>query len=452
MIREWLRRYTESKDIRGKRIVQQIAAGAGLKVINAAVGIVIIPLYLSLLTETNFGIWLTVSAVINWFNIFDLGLGNGLRNRFAEAKAAGNDLKARIYVSTAYFCISGIALILALLFLIADMFVDWTPVFAAPTHLASEVNAMTRILALLFLPQFVAQLIKMVATADQRPAIANLINSTVNIAQLIAVYMLIQLGDDRLSTMAITMGGINLAIPILANVWLFAGRYRPYVPTFRLVQMRYARDLLGLGAMFFILQGAALIVFMTDNLIISQVLGPGEVPAYNIAYRYFNFAAVFFALLTTPFWSAFTEAFAKRDMSWISSMLNRLFKVWAALSAVCLLMLIAAPWIYPIWVGPDLHIGTTLNLVMAFWVILSTGLSILGTLLSGLGKLRITLYHAVFVMIVNIPLSIWLAGFPALGAAGVMLASILGASVRLLFQPLQCYRLIKGTASGIWNR
>ncbi|MCA1751522.1 MAG: hypothetical protein LC670_06955 [Flavobacteriales bacterium] len=103
MIRGLVEKYLNSSDTRGKRIVEQIALGAGLKVINSIVGIVIIPLYLSLLTETSFGIWLTVSAAVNWFNIFDLGLGNGLRNRFAEAKAAGEDAKARIYVRSKWW-------------------------------------------------------------------------------------------------------------------------------------------------------------------------------------------------------------------------------------------------------------------------------------------------------------------------------------------------------------
>ncbi|MFN2424620.1 MAG: polysaccharide biosynthesis protein, partial [Cryomorphaceae bacterium] len=88
-------------------------------------------------------------------------------------------------------------------------------------------------------------------------------------------------------------------------------------------------------AVFFILQGASLVVFMTDNVIISQVLGPEEVPAYNVSYRYFNFAAVFFALITTPFWSAFTDAFIKRDMEWIRRMVRRLLRIWLLLALGC---------------------------------------------------------------------------------------------------------------------
>lgn len=452
MIRGLVEKYLNSSDTRGKRIVEQIALGAGLKVINSIVGIVIIPLYLALLTETSFGIWLTVSAAVNWFNIFDLGLGNGLRNRFAEAKAAGEDAKARIYVSTTYFCIGAVSAVLLLLFFVSDFFVNWGVAFAAPEALHAEVNTMTRVLVVLFLPQFTFQLIKMVVTADQRPAWANAMNTVVNVLQLTAVFVLVQIERDSLVTLAVTLGGINMAVPLIANFLLFSSRYRKYSPSIKHIELKYARDLLSLGAVFFILQGASLVVFMTDNVIISQVLGPEEVPAYNVSYRYFNFAAVFFALITTPFWSAFTDAFAKRDMEWIRRMVKRLLRIWLLLAAGCIVMLAVSSHVYEIWLGGVLEVPFILDVFMALWVIFSAVLGIFGTLLSGVGKLRLTLYHAAFVMVVNIPLSVWLAGYPALGSAGVILASLLGLMLRFFFQPAQCYKIMKGTARGIWAR
>jgi O-antigen/teichoic acid export membrane protein len=82
---------------------------------------------------------------------------------------------------------------------------------------------------------------------------------------------------------------------------------------------------------------------------------------------------------------------------------------------------------------------------------ITTGLSVFGTLLSGLGKLRLSLYQSLFVMLINIPLSIWLAGFSELGSAGVILASLICALSRV-FQPVQAIRLLRGTARGVWNK
>lgn len=452
MLKGLIARVRSTSDIRGKQILKNILWSAGLKGVNAAISFIIVPLYLSLLTELAFGIWLTVSAVLQWFNFFDLGVGNGLRNKLAEALAQKNYHLGRVFVSTTYALVSCVAVGMLLLFFGANLFFDWAHVFEAPPHLADDVNAMVIILFCLFVPQFVVQLIKMVVTADQRPALSNLMNTAVNVLQLAGVFLLSHLGMGSLENLAWVIAGINLLVPLLASIYLFSARYHPLSPSPSFVDFKYSNSLLGLGATFFILQGAALVVFMTDNLIITKVLGPEEVPAYNISYRYFNLALVFFSLVTTPFWSAFTDAFVKEDFGWIRNMIKRLLLLWLALAGGVLVLIFLAPYVYHFWIGDAVEIPSILNWCMGFWVIVSGLLSIYGTFLSGVGKLKVSLFHAVFVIVINIPLSIWLAQFSILGSAGVILASALGASVRLFFQPYQTYLILNKRAKGIWNR
>ncbi len=452
MIKGLIARIRSTSDLRGKQILKNILWSAGLKGINALISFIIVPLYLSLLTELSFGIWLTVSAVLQWFNFFDLGIGNGLRNKLADALAQKDYQLGKTYISTTYALISGIAIGMFILFFGANFFFDWAQVFEAPKALADDVNGMVIVLFCLFVPQFVAQLIKMVVTADQRPALSNLMNTMVNVLQLAGVFLLSQYGMGSLENLAWVIAGINLFIPLAASIYLFSARYQELSPSFSHIDFKYSNSLLGLGATFFILQGAALVVFMTDNLIITKVLGPEEVPAYNISYRYFNLALVFFGLVTTPFWSAFTDAFVKEDFHWIKKMLKRLLFLWLAMAVGVVLLILMAPYVYHFWIGDEVEIPTVLNWCMGAWVMLSALLSIFGTFLSGVGKLKVSLFHAVFVMIVNIPLSIWLAQYSLLGSAGVILASAIGASFRLFFQPYQTWLILQKRAKGIWNR
>jgi len=452
MLKAVFSRFFDPSDLRGKQILSHIIYSAGLKVVNVFVSLVVIPLYLEVLTDVAFGIWLTVSAVINWFNFFDLGMGNGLRNRFAEAKADGNFMLAKKYVSTAYSLLAIISISLLFVFIVANLFIEWHVIFGSPAQYADSVDSMVFILAVLFCPQFVLQLIKMILIADQRPALSNLLNTLVNVLQLLALYLLSFQASVDLPLLAIVIGGINLSIPFLASIFFFYGEYSTFRPRFKWVDFSLSKDLLGLSFVFFVMQGAALVVFMTDNLIISHVLGPAEVPAYNISFRYFNLAVVFFGLITTPFWSAFTEAFVKNDMRWIRRMINRLLLVWLLFTFFAICMYFLAPWVYSTWLDDKLYVPDVLNLVMMLWVVISTVLSIYGTFLSGVGKLRISLFHAIFVMILNIPLSIYLAGFDELGSAGVILASLICTSFRFLYQPLQTYKILNGKARGIWSR
>lgn len=73
------------------------------------ISLILVPMTLSYLNPYEYGIWLTLSSTLAWIYTFDIGLGNGLRNKLTEALAL-NDLKlARIYVSTSFFFVIGIS-------------------------------------------------------------------------------------------------------------------------------------------------------------------------------------------------------------------------------------------------------------------------------------------------------------------------------------------------------
>ena len=81
---------------------KNILASFIIKGLNIAIGLVLVPLTIHYLNPTKYGIWITLSSIIGWFGFFDIGLGHGLRNRFAEALAKGEHALAKTYVSTTY--------------------------------------------------------------------------------------------------------------------------------------------------------------------------------------------------------------------------------------------------------------------------------------------------------------------------------------------------------------
>ena len=54
-----------------------------------------------------------------------IDLNNGLKNKFAEAKAMNNEVLIQKYVSTTYFVLALIFVPLMILLLIANTFIDW---------------------------------------------------------------------------------------------------------------------------------------------------------------------------------------------------------------------------------------------------------------------------------------------------------------------------------------
>jgi O-antigen/teichoic acid export membrane protein len=210
--------------------------------------------------------------------------------------------------------------------------------------------------------------------------------------------------------------------------------------------------LLHLGFRFFIIQISSLIVFATHNLIITQLFSPADVTVYNIAFKYFSIPMLVFGVILSPFWSAYTEAFVKRDFGWIRKVNRRLVQLWILFVVGLLFMLTGANFFYKIWVGTEIQIPSILSVLMTIFTIISMWNNIYAYFLNGVGKIQLQLYNAIVVGILNIPLSILFAKHLNIGVAGVILATIVCLTPSAIWSPRQFHKIVNQTAKGIWNR
>ena len=86
-----------------------------MKPISIILGMIYTPLALSYLGEEKYGVWAIILNIISWINYFDIGIGNGLRNKLTEAIALDDLKAAKTYVSTAYVGTAGISFVFCVL-------------------------------------------------------------------------------------------------------------------------------------------------------------------------------------------------------------------------------------------------------------------------------------------------------------------------------------------------
>ena len=68
-------------DARSEKNKKNIVVSAGIKIADTMVHLLLVPLTLGYLNAYEYGIWLTLNSILAWINSFDIGLGNGLRNK-----------------------------------------------------------------------------------------------------------------------------------------------------------------------------------------------------------------------------------------------------------------------------------------------------------------------------------------------------------------------------------
>lgn len=431
---------------------QNILLSILIKCVSIAISFILIPLTLNYLNPVKYGIWLTITSVIGWFTFFDLGLGNGLRNKLAEAFAKNDKELARTYISTSYAVLTLIISVVYLIFLGVFPYVNWSKIMNTPPGMNEEVSRLVFIVFSFFSLQFIIKLISMILKADQRPSLSGGINTLASLLSLVIVFVITKLSQGSILWLSVGISAANIIAPLIATAWFFSKDYKHLVPSLRYVKLSSAKDLMGLGFLFFIMQFAGLILFATDSFIIDQLYGPQEVTPYNIAFKYFSVVTMGFAIITTPFWTAYTDAYHKQDVKWIRRITGKVASFWIVLALGVVGMLFFADLFYKIWVGDKVQIPFVLSASMALWILISTWTSIFGNFLSGVGKIRLSLYHSIIVIFINIPLSIFLAKHLNLGSAGVILGTCICVLPQVFLHPIQYKKIVEDRATGIWNK
>ena len=422
-----------------------------VKGLNILIAFALVPIVLNYIDKEQYGIWLTLSSIIGWLGFFDVGLGHGLRNKLSEALANEDQAKAKTYVSTAYALIGAIFLSLLLLFYVVNPFLNWTKILNTTEGYFNELRLVAIIIFTCYCLRFILQLISKVLFALQRPAINDIIKLSGKVVTLILFLVLARTTEGSLTNISLVYGAVPLLVFLSASIYFFRIEYKAIAPSFGHIDFKYARDLLGLGVKFFAVAISGLIVFTTDNFIIIQLYGPDEVPAYALAHKYFGIITMAFSIISVPFWSAYTEAFLKKDINWINATNKGLIKIWVGLSLFGLVLLAGSDLFFSVWI-PQIEVPFFLSACMLFYVVVLSWGNIFVTFINGVGKIKLQLIVATIGAVINIPLSIFLAKYCGLGSPGVILASTICICYGPILAPIQFKKIVNGTASGVWSK
>ncbi len=446
-----VRRFFTQSHQRTNRARQHIFSSFFIKGCSIAISFFLVPITLHYIDKEQYGIWLTLSSIVAWLSFFDIGLGSGLRNKLSEALAEGNMEQGRSYVSSAYAMLILIFSGIAVVFFTINPFLNWSGILNTKLISADELRLIAVISFSFFFVSFVLKLLYAIFLAHQRPALTGLLNLLGNALSLIIILLLTNYTEGSLIKLALAVSFSPLVVLVLGSLFFFHTSYRHLRPALHYVNKAYFSDLLRLGAKFFVVGITVLVIFSTDKIIITQIFGPAEVPAYEVAHKYFYLITSAFAIISAPFWSAYTEAYVKREYDWIRKTVRSLIRTWKFLVLASILLLLISKPFYAMWV-PGIEVPFRLSFFMFLFVIILSWGNIFVIFINGVSKVRLQLIVSTVGAILNIPLSYFFAVNCGLGTAGVILASTISIGYGPILAPIQYRKLMAGTATGIWNK
>ncbi|WP_130889700.1 MATE family efflux transporter [Fusobacterium ulcerans] len=83
-----------------------------LKGFSIVINFLTIPLMLNYLNSEEYGLWILILSITNWIYTFDIGIGNGLKNKIAQYLNLKNYDKIKKYIITSYFFVTILSLII----------------------------------------------------------------------------------------------------------------------------------------------------------------------------------------------------------------------------------------------------------------------------------------------------------------------------------------------------
>ncbi len=400
-----LRALNQKTDKRSSLLIKNVMASFVIKGWSALVVLLMVPLTLKILGVYNNGVWLTISSILIWIDLMDIGLGNGLRNAVSHFVAMGDSENVRKAVSSTFFMLVVIVIPILLVLSVVIWCCDMYEALGVDPQMMDDLNTTLTVALVLASTTFILKATGSFYMGLQLPAVNNLIVCIGHTLALVLTFILYLMGVHSL-LMVVFVNTVSLVLTWAAVLpYTFLKAYPQYRPSVGHIDLKLARSLCSTGIQFFVIQICGVLLFMTTNILISKWFSPAEVTPYQVAYRYFNIAFVAFSTICIPFWNATADAYSRKDYAWIRQASHKLNLVMMGVFVLLVIMVVVSGGVYLIWIGDEVQIPFELSLCTAFYIFILCLSQRYSYILNGLNELRIQLVFIVGATIVFYPLA-----------------------------------------------
>lgn len=426
----------QNKNILGNVLGAFIVKGGSLMI-----SVVLLPLYLRFFQDQEIlGIWYTILSVLNWVILFDLGLGQGLRNQLPKALLSGDRKLAKEYISTTYVLMTAVAAMVAVAGVILIRNVDLCGVFNVDASVI-DYRYLERAVIIVFLGimlQIVLKIATSILYAMQRSAVVNALGLLTNVIILCALCIV---PSRDIGSNLVVMARVNViaanAPYLICTFFLFrTKKLKGAAPSPRAFSGQYVKTIFNVGISLLWLQVVFMVVSSTNEFLISNLTEPKYVVEYQAYYKVFKTAAMVVSLALTPIWSAVTKAQIEKNYRWI----KKVYLLFLGISGLCLLgeicLIPVLQWGMDLWLGKGvIEVRTCYAVAFALSSVVFVLHSVNTSIGNGMSYFRLQMVWMTVAAVTFIPLA-WLLVRVMGSWIGVVFASVLAMAPYEILAPI----------------
>jgi len=400
-------------------MLKNIGSNWMLIVFTVAASYLTTPFIVRTLGDQGYGTWTLITALTGYMGLLALGVPMACVRYLAQHVARGDTEKANQTIGTC----AGLYLMLGTAALLAGAVLGLTFLFYdIPIPLRSQTYVAFAIMVVYIAASFIGFLPEGVLFAHHDFVRRNLIRITGVLVRLALTLWLLRVSASLVWLAAIQLAG--LALDFTLSWLIIRRRYGHLRVSLKDFDRGTLKQIFAFSVYVLLLGTGARLSFETDALVIGARLGVSEIPPYAIANSLVVYLVEFIigiAAVVSPMATTLMSADRHDD-------LRDLFLKWSkvALSltlAAGAFLIIMGPRFIGWWIGPEYETtaGPVLQILMVSSLVFLPARGVALPILMGIGKPRLPTIAFLAAGLLNVVLSLWLAG--PLGLAGVAIGT-----------------------------
>jgi len=364
------------------------------------------PLLTRILGEEQYGIWLYISSIINYFYLLQMGVPLANVRYLAKYHASNEPEKANEVLSSNMLFFSVAALISSLGGVVFSLFID--KALPMSNVYVTAAKTATIIAALNISLSFMLSMFEGVLQALQKFIYLNAIKNILVILRLALIYFAVKHQDGM-----VTLSWIMLLISLIQGVavYLYAKRSYPQMRlSFNKVNIEVLKEISKFSVFVMLLQIAAALSIQSSPIIIGSVISVVAIVSYSVANNILIYFTQFVIGISQALLPKLSALDANGDLEALSASYTKYCRLtFMIVSPICIFLIIYGGDFIALWMGEKFRIesGNVLTILTISHLFFLVQRAVAFPICIAMSKMRFISLLMIGTALLNIVLSIW---------------------------------------------
>ena len=404
-----------------------------------------IRLLLDYLGNDNYGLWVLVFTLFQLVLLMDFGIQSSLKTKIPVLIHEQKLDLIKSYIKSTYKISGYIAAFIFISFLIFSFLIDFKSFFNIEFQSKSFVTFLFVLNVFFFCINFIANIHKSLYVAFLKGKYSEESLAVNQIGLLLLFVVLIFLfpnitSEEKLIAISI-INGLFTFLVNLFYTFRFFKMESLNLSTKLKAEKEFIKGILKLGFKYMIIQVGILIIFSSDNYIISNAFSPTEVTPYEIVNKLFQFPLMILFAAISPLWSMFAKNYVEKNKESLLNSFKKFNLYFIGISVLVIIGVLISPYIISFWIKEPLEIPKYLILLTGIVTLLRIYSTFYAFFLYGIGNLNTYIYILLISVIIKIPLSYYFVDL-GFGINSVVISSIILMLFWTIIIHYKCYALV----------